>query len=1573
MITRAFQVMLSFLAMVSLAVPAAELLIDSCDSTAVWQVGGGGAVAATTRSGFGSAIKILMPQIAIGGELPFVDRGLNIGTFIPVGSTVNYQGIRFWVKGDGSTKWGNVDLIYGPSYFRFAAQFPITTAWTEVTVPWREFTQRFFDGNLESHVKDVHRIRFTNESNRFPGHPYQAVPPMSYEIDDIRMVDGLALASTPIPSGTSVQNTVAKLRAKQPVKIVVMGASIAYGVGVPFPATDSWPYKLQERLKATYGYTNIAVLNHSIGGSASYMGGASLGWFSYDVEPVDMLIICDWCYNDLTNAGTRPNAPANIADNYQRVLGMVLRRAKSDVLLVNSGLHCEPGNFDRMDAVCDAIKNAGVGMKVQTADVYGAFKALGQPYLTANYYTIDYVHHNALAHTHASQVIHDAILAGGATQNHAPTANSQIITLVTGAPRAITLTGSDPDGTALTYSIAAAPAHGLLSGAAPNVIYTPAAGYSGADSFTFRVSDGMLTSNVATVSISVTAAAGEPEFPRVYIDTTIVPPTGKSIMVNAGGDLQAAINAALPGDVVSVQAGATFTGTFDLPEKTGSGWVTIRTSAADAALPPGTRTTPAQAPQMPKLITTRDIPALRTSGMAHHYRLIGLEITTTATLTYNLLQLGSSETSASALPHNIIVDRCYIHGHSASNIQNGIAMNARHVALIDSHLDQCHSMMYESHCIGSTNGPGPFKIVNNHLGGSTINILLGGAVPQIPNLVPSDIEFRRNLCTRPLAYRPSDPSYAGKNWGVKNLFELKNAQRVLIDGNTFENCWPHEGDLAYAGNGQHGWAILLTVVDEAARAPWTVVQDITLTNNIIRKANCGMQIYGLEGLGAQRIKIQNNLFHDIGTGWGNNDRTGMFVQLQGARHLTFNHNTCYNNAAQANTAFVTTGTVVNVGGFEFINNIVNHGPQGFHGAGTTAGFPTLNTYFSASPSYVFQRNAMMTLTNRSSVYPVLNYFPSTWTAVGFTDVLNKNFRLLASSPYKNQGSDGKDLGCDMDAILAAMGTPPVTDTTKPVISNIVAAPGATSATITWATNELSDTQLEYGLTSTYGSSTAVNTAKVMSHSQGLTGLKASTLYNFRVKSSDAAGNQQISANFTFITTSANRPPVISSPASATPNPAQVNQNIVFSVAATDPDRNALTYSWIFGDGASAAGPSVVHAYTVASAFTAWVTVSDGKGGSVSSSVNVTINSIDAVWVEDSIPNGGVPVAELGSSWIWITSNPAPYSGSQASQSRIAAGVHQYYFYGATQSLNVDAGEKLFAYVYLDPANLPSEIMLQWNDGHWGHRAYWGANNINWGTDGTGSRRYMGPLPSPGRWTRLEVAARDVGLEGRIVNGLAFTLFGGRAAWDHAGKSLSIAGNELAGAINAGAALADMDTDGDGFSDQYESVENTDPFDPLSFTRLPMTITKLQGAFNFAAAGRDACTISGILPDVPAGYEYAGQTLILNVGGAKVNFLLDAHGKGVNGRSSLALKFKTSRRNKITDERNLTGGSVTFTAKLAGGTWSGDWKLDQLQTESNTQNGSVDFVVDLAIHGKVYSATATVSCTRRQLIGGKFRK
>jgi hypothetical protein len=192
------------------------------------------------------------------------------------------------------------------------------------------------------------------------------------------------------------------------------------------------------------------------------------------------------------------------------------------------------------------------------------------------------------------------------------------------------------------------------------------------------------------------------------------------------------------------------------------------------------------------------------------------------------------------------------------------------------------------------------------------------------------------------------------------------------------------------------------------------------------------------------------------------------------------------------------------------------------------------------------------------------------------------------------------------------------------------------------------------------------------------------------------------------------------------------------------------------------------------------TIQSGAGTLTFSSAGQTwqpfaaAKKVDQIWMEDSVPGGAALGWDGGDDWSrWVSSSPTPFSGNLASQSDIQSGSeHQHYFYNATTTLSVAAGDTLFCWVFLDPAHIPTEVMLQWNDGSWEHRAYWGANAIGWGTDGTTSRQSMGALPATGAWIKLSVPAATVGLVGSTLNGMAFTLNGGHATWDLAGVTHS---------------------------------------------------------------------------------------------------------------------------------------------------------------------------------------------------------
>src|SRR5436853_370511 len=143
----------------------------------------------------------------------------------------------------------------------------------------------------------------------------------------------------------------------------------------------------------------------------------------------------------------------------------------------------------------------------------------------------------------------------------------------------------------------------------------------------------------------------------------------------------------------------------------------------------------------------------------------------------------------------------------------GLQGDAGSVAVIDSYLANFRDTIWETTAIKVTNGTGPFKIANNYIEAAGQSVMFGGQDPSIPNLVPADIEVRGNYMTKQLAWRVGDPAYAGTPGIVKNVFELKNAQRVRIDGNISENDWKQAD--------QDGFAIVVTTRHQNGGRPGT--------------------------------------------------------------------------------------------------------------------------------------------------------------------------------------------------------------------------------------------------------------------------------------------------------------------------------------------------------------------------------------------------------------------------------------------------------------------------------------------------------------------------------------------------------------------------------------------------------------------------------------------------------------------------------------------------------------------------------------------------------------------------------
>lgn len=411
-----------------------------------------------------------------------------------------------------------------------------------------------------------------------------------------------------------------------------------------------------------------------------------------------------------------------------------------------------------------------------------------------------------------------------------------------------------------------------------------------------------------------------------------------TITVSAKSSLQAAVDEAQPGDTIIVEAGASF-GSITLPVKPGASYITIQSSRA-GELPTNTRILPSDAPKLASILTPGfNEPAVKTNSGAHHFQFVGIEFVPSSgsAVTGDMIKLGSGgENTLASLPHDFIIDRCYIHSFDATTpLKRGVALNGNEITVKNSYISGVKGIQQDTQALCGWNGAGPFHILNNYLEAAGEIVMFGGSDPAITNLVPSDIEIRSNTFFKPLTWKADDPSYAGTQWAIKNLLELKNAQRVVIDSNTFENNWAES---------QAGFAILMKSVNQGGGAPWSVVQQVIFSNNTVTNSANGINLLGTDQgatTRANNLIFTDNTFKAIG---------GTFLQVSNIETLTVDHNTHYQQ-----------GSVIYFSGpkthnFTYTNNLTINSGYGVKGDSVAPGTPTLNAY---CDGYTFTGNAMV--------------------------------------------------------------------------------------------------------------------------------------------------------------------------------------------------------------------------------------------------------------------------------------------------------------------------------------------------------------------------------------------------------------------------------------------------------------------------------------------------------------------------------------------------------------------------------------------------------------------------------------
>jgi hypothetical protein len=590
----------------------------------------------------------------------------------------------------------------------------------------------------------------------------------------------------------------------------------------------------------------------------------------------------------------------------------------------------------------------------------------------------------------------------------------------------------------------------------------------GTFNFTVRVTDA--TAKTATGNFSVTVIAGSnfdgpAELPRVTVPSAMsdTPAPGAVINVNAGGDLQSALNNAHCGDVIQLQAGATFSGKFMVPAKNcdNNHWIIIRSSSPDSALPAeGQRATPCYAgvaslegrPQyscanpknvMAKVqIQTQGNGPFQIATGANYYRFIGLEVTRPAGTPGPAVLIAGQGTS-----DHLVFDRLWLHGALQDETHDGLNLDSMtNVAVVDSYFSDFHCIAMTGHCVDShaiaggvsDTQDGPFKIQGNFLEASGEAILFGGGAA---TMTPTDIQILNNHFWKPWQWMKGSPNFIGGPDGnafiVKNHLELKNAIRVLIEANLMENSW--------GGFSQTGHGILLTPKNQYTQngnvCPLCQVTDVTVRYVHISHAGGGIQMATTEStrqgaapaLAGTRWSIHDVVLDDLSkkyVGGGGAFEIMNTWPKNPLNTITINHVTAFPDPASHMIVMGNVYQTAPMYALVFTNNLIMTGqyPVWNTGGGQAScaykDVP-ITSITNCFTTYTFGNNGLVASPPAfpPSTWPSNNMFPQTANDVGFVNFNNGNggnYELQSSSPYKNKGTDGKDLGADIVGLNAAL-------------------------------------------------------------------------------------------------------------------------------------------------------------------------------------------------------------------------------------------------------------------------------------------------------------------------------------------------------------------------------------------------------------------------------------------------------------------------------------------------------------------------------------------------------------------------
>lgn len=567
-----------------------------------------------------------------------------------------------------------------------------------------------------------------------------------------------------------------------------------------------------------------------------------------------------------------------------------------------------------------------------------------------------------------------------------------------------------------------------------------------------------LTAGNYQLRLKVTNTSGQTSETSVTVVVTNFAPATRTFTVTTAAELLNAYNQCTGGEHIVIPAGTVITGNIQLPARTFSDFVTIRSSAIMPEM------TVRVSPTQTDLVTFRAAGVAETpliiKNRASKIRLSGIKFEPNTSNpnvpNYYLVQIGEvfGQTSPSDNPTNIILDHCVVNPPDNIQVVHAVLNDGYKVSILSSWLGNIKTYgSQDSQAIFGLDGRGAHVYHNNYLEAVSESVIYGGAGNKIDGQVPTNIEFRRCVFTKRTNWKTNPTNTNGDSLNAKNLFETKNARRLYIEGSLFENHWDalrsqyysivFKSTADYPGGGQG--------------SPWSVSEEIVVENNRISHINGGVAVareFYRDGITydprkPQNIRLVNNLFDDLTFGRWGDSRSWVFylagVDDFSAKHITVvdaidtpdeTHEMALRLNSVTSYRLDISDSIIPLNTYG-ISNTCGEGIASLN-VGTSGWFDTATNSSCAATTngqagfWKIQGNIFPKLrsSHTASSYPTNNSYTDNYSGIGMqnyrrcgtshvADPCNSSisdFALTSSSAYKNTATDNTDPGINVSLL-----------------------------------------------------------------------------------------------------------------------------------------------------------------------------------------------------------------------------------------------------------------------------------------------------------------------------------------------------------------------------------------------------------------------------------------------------------------------------------------------------------------------------------------------------------------------------